>query len=165
MTDVMMPALLAEPPPAWSVNDALLDLVDDDVRVGWRMPTAIGFTGFANEVEAAGAAWVAYRTLQRELARFTGARPLPIDTERLAIVDRDGDRVVVTAGRHVARIIRPFDDQRRTESWTGFELRLDASLDELTARSVSLLVYRTLRRSGIRWSMWARAAQPGGVDA
>ena len=164
MTDVLMPTLLAEPPPApaaWSANDTMLDLIDDDVRIGWRTPTAIGFTGFANEVEAAGAAWVARRTLQRELARRTGARPLPIDTERLAIIDHDGDRVVTAAAREVARIVAPFDDERQTQSWTGFELRLDSPLDELTAGAVTLLTYRTLRRSGIRWSMWAR----GGPDA
>jgi hypothetical protein len=164
MTDVLMPALLAEPPPyapVWSANEDMLDLMDDDVRVGWRTPTAIGFTGFANEVEAAGAAWVAHRTLQRRLARFSGARPIPIDTERLAIADREGARVVIAAGREVARIVAPFDDERQTESWTGFELHLDSPLDELTMRAATLLVYRTLRRSGIRWSMWMRSLTGG----
>ena len=65
-----------------------LDLLDDERRVGWIAGESVGFRGFADETEAAHAAWVAYRALARRLAKTHGTRPLPIDTEPLALQRR-----------------------------------------------------------------------------
>jgi len=166
MPATTIPFLLAEPPPVQngavaSVRDFdPMDLIDHDIQVGWLSPTVIGFTGFATETEAAHAAWIAYRAVWNRISKRHGRRPMPIDTEPLTL-HREGDRTMVRAsGRDVARLIPPYDAERSTERWTAFELRFDPPMDELTARSKARFIYHTLRRAGVRWSLWSREARP-----
>src|SRR5687768_3614825 len=153
----VIPNHLPEPPPV-RLHDFQLDLLDGDRIVGWITPRTIGFTGFATETEAAHAAWVAYRALARRLARRDGRRPVPIDTEPLRLVSDTVGRIIYGSRDRIARLIEP-TEQDSTHAF-GFELRLDAPRDEVSVRAKALLIYRTLRRSGMRWSMWAPASTP-----
>src|SRR3712207_2312143 len=101
MTTQLAPNSMSLPPPLQ------LDLLDGARLVGWVKGPAIGFRGFANENEAAGAAWVAHRTLARRLARRHGGPVPPIDVEPLSLV-QDGDRsVILASGRSIATLVRP----------------------------------------------------------
>jgi len=130
------------------------DLMDRDRVVGWASGRTVGFRGFADEHEAMHAAWVAYRTLARRVARRRGTRPVPIDTVPLRLVWRDGREVILASGRVVATLIRPDAKSRSGANSFGFELEIPAPADELMVRAKAHLMYRTLRRSGIRWAMW-----------
>ncbi len=158
MNTHLTPNHLPEPPPVGR-HDFQLDLLDGDRVVGWVRPDAIGFAGFANETEAAHAAWVAYRALSRRLARRDGRRPVPIDTEPLRLVPENGGRIVVGNRHRIAKLIAPAASDPQAEGF-GFELRLDSPMDEVSVRAKALLIYRTLRRSGIRWSMWTPVPTP-----
>lgn len=148
MTTQLAPDRIALPPPM------ALDLIDGERVVGWIADRAFGFSGFANEAEAAGAAWVAYRTVARQLARRHGTRPIPIDIEPLALA-RDGNReVILASNREIGTLVRPSMNSRSGQASFGFEIRMPAPTDELTVRSFAHLAYRTLRRSGVRWKMW-----------
>jgi hypothetical protein len=147
------PDRLGLPPPL------ALDLTDTGRRVGWVEGDAIGFRGFGSEVEAAHAAWVAHRGLARRLARRDGRRPIPVDTERLAL-DRRGDvELVLAGGLPIATLLRPSVDGTTGDDSYGFTLRVPGPADELTMRSLAYTVYLTLRKSGTRWAMWARDGQ------
>lgn len=135
------------PPTAW-------DLIDGDRIVGWATEKTVGFRGFADEAEAAHAAWVAYRTVARRLARTRGARPIPIGTERLTVQRREDHEVVLAAGRPIARLVRPGGDSRSGPESVGFEIEIPEPADELRVRAMAHLVYRTLRKSGLRWALW-----------
>lgn len=151
MTAPMTPHRLSLPPPA------TFDLVDGDRVVGWVNGSTLGFGGFGGVTEAAHAAWVAHRTVSRLLARRQGRRPVPIDTEPLSLA-RHGDRVYVQAsGRPIAAIVPPEDTNGDGGSF-GFEITVEDDLDELTMRSLAYRVYRTLRKSGVRWTMWSGPA-------
>ena len=142
---------MATPPPR--VFD--LDLFDGDRLVGWLSHDVVGFRGYADEREAMHSSWVAFRTLQRRLAQSTGTRPPPIDHEQLSL---KSDDTIHASGRPIATLVRS-GDERSGESF-GFELRFPHSLDEVAARAKALLIYRTLRRAGVRWSMWRPLAAP-----
>src|SRR5689334_8686975 len=100
------------------------DLIDADRSVGWVANEAIGFRGFADETEAAHAAWIAYRTLARRLARTDGTRPVPIDIEPLAIQRVEGREMILASGRPIATLVRPSADSRRDVDSFGFEVSL-----------------------------------------
>ncbi|HEU4631842.1 MAG TPA: hypothetical protein VFS08_18980, partial [Gemmatimonadaceae bacterium] len=151
---------MATPPPS-----PTLDLHDADTVVGWIDGPAIGFRGFGHETEAVHAAWIAYRTMARRVARESGGRPLPIDTEPLALA-RDGDvERILASGRPIATLVRPEAGSRSGPASFGFELQVPAPADELTVRATAHLVYRTLRRSGIRWALWAPPPRASRVAA
>lgn len=151
------PPYLALPPPALA-----LDLTDMDRRVGWLGGDVIGFGGFGSSVEAAQAAWVAHRALARRLdRRAAGGRPIPIDPTPLVLAG-SGDRETILAdGRPIATLLRPGSGSTSGPDWFGFEIQLHAPTDELTTRAAAHLVYRTLRKSGLRWAMWSPDAQRG----
>jgi hypothetical protein len=155
MNTLSIPNYLSEPPPE-ARHDFALDLLDGERLVGWLRPDAIGFTGFANANEAAHAAWVAYRTLQRRLARRDHRRPVPIDTEPLRLVAENNGRIIVGSRDRVAKLVEP-DVADAQENGFGFELRLDSPMDEVSMRAKAYRIYRTMRRSGVRWSMWRPA--------
>lgn len=142
-TDMALP-----PPPVTE------DLMDRERTVGWISDGAFGFHGFANESEAAGAAWVAYRAVARALARRAGERPIPIDVEPLALAMLGDREVILASNREIATLVRPGTDGRTNIDSLGFELELPSPVDELTLRSLAYVAYRTLRRSGVRWAMW-----------
>jgi hypothetical protein len=139
------------PPPSLQ-----LDLIDEDRRVGWVKGRTIGFRGFANETEAAGAAWVAHRTLSRRLARRHGGRPAPIDIEPLRLARHDDGEAIVASNKAIATLLRPDVGSRDGAGSFGFEIQVPLPADELTMRAIAYRIYGTLRRSGVRWAMWDR---------
>src|SRR4029079_13959527 len=75
--------------------------------IGWLEGNTLGFFGFADTRDAANAAWVAYRTVSRKVARVSGTRPAPIDIEPLRIERRNGCEVITASGRPFAQLVRP----------------------------------------------------------
>ena len=149
-----------------------LDLIDAGRVAGRIRGDAVSFHGFADEMEAAHAAWLAHRTLARRLAHLQGTRPIPIDTEPLAI-QRRGDADVILAGgaggRPIATLLRPDADTAagtaigaEVAGSFGFELRVPATgtaatASELDVRAAAHQIYRTMRKSGLRWALWRPA--------
>src|SRR5688572_30324926 len=147
MTTQLAPDRLALPPPLD------LDLVDAGHVTGWIADNALGFRGFGDETEATHGAWVAHRTLARRLARTHRLRPVPVDLEPLAL-RRVGDKeMILASGRPIAALLRPGSDSRAGDSF-GFELLIPTRGSELQMRAMAHLVYRALRKSGVRWAMW-----------
>lgn len=135
-----------------------MDLFDRDRVVGWIAGHDVGFHGFADAEETMHAAWVAHRTLSQRLARSRGERPVPIDVAPLS-VSRDGDgEQILASGDAIARMLRPGAAERDGLDTFAFAIRVPETEDELTVRAVAYLIYRTLRKSGVRWMMWRRAA-------
>ena len=150
MTTQLAPNSMSLPPP----RSPDLDLHEGDRVVGWISGQALGFRGFGNEAEAAGAAWVAHRTVSRRLAQRQGGRPAPIDVEPLSMT-RDGDReVILASNRPIAALLRPGVDSRSGSDSFGFEIQVALPGGELAMRSLAHRIYRTLRKSGVRWRMW-----------
>ena len=128
-----------------------LDLIDGDRPVGWIRAGSIGFRGFGRETEAATAAWLAYGTLVRRLARDTG-RPRPMDaSEPESLRAGDGCELAAGDGQPFGRLVRPNSGSHIGDSF-GFEVDVPGPAGELRMRSMAYLIYRTLRRSGVRWS-------------
>jgi hypothetical protein len=147
MTTQFAPNSMSLPPPAPD-----LDLLDGSRVVGWVRGRALGFAGFANENEAAGAAWVAHRTLARRLARQDGGPAAPIAAEPLSLRE-DGDRKVILAGgRPIATLVPPRGESLTGTKWFGFEIEVPQPAGELSVRSLAYRIYRTLRASGVRWA-------------
>ena len=151
MSTHALPNHLGLPPPLE------LDLMDAGRAVGWISGHGVGFRGFAGEVEAAHAAWVAYRTLSRRLARRYGTRPIPVDIEPVALQRRGADEVILAGGRKIATLIRPGPHSPTGPDSFGFEIAIPLVTDELGMRSKAYFIYRTLRKAGIRWALWESA--------
>lgn len=135
----------AEPPPTAWHGPRLSS------RVGWVRGTAIGFRGFASAEEAAQAARVAYRTLAGRLEFRVGGRPYRSD---IGAVSLDGN--IVIAGRlPIARVVTPEED-RGAEGGYAFEIQAPVIAGEDEMHRAALAIYRTLRRSGVRWQMFGR---------
>ena len=146
---------LATPPPR------TIELREADTPYGWIAGTVIGFHGFRDEIEAAHAAWVAHRTMARRVARERRIRPIPIDTEPMSLARSGEVELILAGGRPIATLVRPGPDSRSGPRSFGFALEHPVPADELTLRATAHLVYRTLRRAGIRWSLWSPApAEP-----
>ena len=159
MTTQLAPDRLALPPPLD------LDLVDAGRAAGWIAGNTVGFRGFDDETEAAHAAWVAHRTIARRLARTHGMRPVPVDIEPLAIQRVEAKEMILASGRPIAALVRPGPDSRSGVDSFGFELLIPTPISELEVRAMAYLVYRTLRKSGIRWAMWRPApGRPTDID-
>jgi hypothetical protein len=156
MTTQLAPDRLDLPPPID------LTLVDADRVAGWIAGDVVGFRGFGDETEATHAAWVARRTLARRLARTHGIRPVPVDIEPLARQHVEGKEMILASGRPIADLIRPGPDSRSGVDSFGFELSIPPPITELQLRAMAYLMYRTLRKSGIRWAMWRLGARPAG---
>lgn len=148
MTTRFAPNLTSLPPPSPS------ELSDAGRVVGWMSEDAIGFRGFAHEEEAMAAAWMAYRTLMRRLAHRDGTRPIPIDVEPLVLARDGGREGILASGQPIATLIRPGDESRSGFHSFGFEIAVPTLADAPRMRRKALLMYSTLRRSGIRWAMW-----------
>ena len=141
------------------------DLVDDGRAVGRIDDNRIAFRGFADETETAHAAWVAYRTIARRLARTHGTRPLPIDVEPLTLQRTGEAEVIRTSTRRIATLLRPGAEGGNGEDSFGFVIALPETTSELEALKLADLAYRTLRKSGVRWALWKRNAAPHAVRA
>jgi hypothetical protein len=148
MTMTMTTGRIGLPPPAkW-------DLIDAERRVGWSTDNAVGFRGFADETEAVHAAWVAHRAVSRRLARTHGTRPVPVDTEPLALHRRDGQEVILASGNPIAVLVRPGTDSPTGPDSFGFEILIPSPITDFEMRGLAYLIYRTLRKSGLRWALW-----------
>lgn len=148
MTTQLSPQHLSLPPPLE------LDLIDAGRTVGWIVDDIVGFRGFADETDAAHAAWVSHRTLSRQLARTLGTRPVPVDTEPLTLERRGHEEVILASARPIAVLVRPGAESASGPDSFGFEIRIPPPADELWVRSMANLLYRTLRKSGLRWALW-----------
>ena len=156
MTITISPGRVGLPPPAkW-------DLIDADRAVGWTTDNAVGFSGFAHETEAVHAAWVAHRTLARRLARTQGTRPVPVDTEPLALQRRGDQEMILASGHPIAVLVRPGADSPSGPDSFGFEILIPSPTTELQVRALAYLMYRTLRKSGLRWALWRPDHLPAG---
>lgn len=147
-TTQLAPDRLGLPPPG------AFDLVDADRTVGWIVGQTIGLRGFGDETEAAHAAWIAHRALARRLAQMHGTRPVPIDIEPLAIQMIEGREMILASGRPIATLIRPGAGRRSDDDSFAFEISVPTPATELDVRALAYLMYRTLRKSGVRWAMW-----------
>ena len=152
MTTQLAPDRLGLPPPLD------LDLVDAGRTTGWIADNAVGFRGLGDETEATHGAWVAHRALARRLARTHRVRPVPVDIEPLALRRVEGKEMILASGRPIATLIRPGSDSRTGDSF-GFELRIPTPATELQMRAMAYLIYRTLRKSGVRWTLWRPGAR------
>jgi hypothetical protein len=148
MTTQLAPDRLGLPPPLD------LDLVDAGRTTGWIADDAVGFRGFRDETEAAHAASVAYRAIARRLARTQGMRTVPVGIEPLAIQRVEGKEMILASGRPIAALVRPGPESRSGVDSFGFEVPIPTPVTELEARAMAYLMYRTLRKSGIRWALW-----------
>jgi hypothetical protein len=144
----LAPTLMSLPPPT------RLDLVDAQRTVGWITGHALGFHGFSDEREAANAAWVAYRTVSRRLARSWGTRPIPIDVELLTLARHGNREIILASGRPAAELVRPGVDSPSGPDSFGLEILVPPIVEESMMRDLTRLAYRALRKSGIRWAMW-----------
>jgi hypothetical protein len=151
MTTMLSPERFAVPPPH-DARRPSMDLMDAERRVGWIDGDRVGFHGFATDEEAAHAAWVAYRTLTRRLARSHNLRPVPVGSEPLAL-QRDGhDELIVASSGPFATLVRPDDDRPGADGSYGFALSIPPPADDVLVRAMAHLIYRTLRKSGVRWT-------------
>ena len=139
-----------------------LELFDSDQHVGWIRDNVLGFGGFATANEAGHGAWVAYRAIWRRHAKEHGLRPHPIVPTPIELRSVGDRELILASGRPFATLVRAAPQGSGINSF-GFEIELPAPVDEPSARSVAYLVYRTLRKSGIRWRLWMRGANPGEV--
>jgi len=132
-----------------------ISLLDGNRVVGWVKDHAVGFRGFADETEAAHAAWVAHGTVARRLERRHGGPPAPVDVEPLSLA-HDGDRaVILAAGQPVATLVPPGADSLSGPDSFGFEIEVPPPVTgELALRSLAHRMYRRLRRSGVPWARW-----------
>ena len=155
MTGRRMPDLLAHPPPL-SMN-----LLDGDRLVGWISDEAIAFQGFDDETEAVHAAWVAHKALVRRFARTHGTRVVESDPVRLALQRGDAGEpdMIIANDRRIASLVRPGPDSRTGDSF-GFELAVPTPTSPLRVRATAYRIYRTLRKSGVRWPLWEPNAIP-----
>ena len=157
------PGQIGLPPPAtWT-------LMDGDRVVGWTADNVVGFRGFGSHTEAVHAAWVAYRAFALQLARTHGTRPVPIDGATLAVQRQDEREWILADGRPIATLVRHDAESPGEPDSFGFEIEIPHAADDLQLQAVAHLMYRTLRRSGLRWALWrsddrrdpaARAAAP-----
>lgn len=128
-------------------------LLHDERPVAWLSGNRFGFSGFADPMEAANAAWVAYRTISRKLARVLGARPTPIDIEPLRIEWRDGRETILASNRPIAALVRADGDEPTASRWFGFSIDVPWEVGDLMMRDAVLAAHRALLKSGVGWSM------------
>jgi len=139
-----------------------ITLRDATGPVGWIAGNRLGFTGFADTVEASAAAWIASLALERRRAKRQRG-PAPQAKQPQLYLIRSGEREwIETRGERLALLVRPDRSKSRTvgseatkasASWYGLEMVFPADTSELTMRSSGYAIYRGLRRSGLRWSI------------
>jgi hypothetical protein len=139
---------LAVPPP----GQAIEQLRDGTGPVGWIGDGRLAFSGFATLGEAAKAAWVAHVALERRGAERRGEAPPHIRPE-LELWVSGADEWLAIDGKRVARLLSPASTQPHGHSWFGFELPFAPGTFAFEIESSAHIVYRGLRRSGVRWPM------------
>jgi len=121
--------------------------------IGWLEGNTLGFFGFADVRDAANAAWVAYRTVSRKLARALGTRPTPIDIEPLSIESRNGLDVIAASGRPIALLVRPGHAWTNGSDWFGFAIEVPPVVRAHEMPGIMRAASRALLKSGLAWSM------------
>jgi hypothetical protein len=139
-----------------------ITLRDATGPVGWIAGNRLGFTGFADTAEASAAAWIACLALERRLAKRQRGSAPQAKQPQLYLV-RSGEREWIEApGKRLALLLRPDRSKSQTvaneateasASWYGLEIVFPADTSKLTMRSSGYVIYRGLRRSGLRWSI------------
>ena len=141
---------LGLPPPG-----VRLDLRDAGRVVGWVRGDVIGFRGFTSEREAVSAAAIASRALARRnarrAARRDGTRPILVGAEPLALQRRGDEETILVGGREVGTLVRPGAAAPGAADLFGFTIRIPPPVHELTARAKAHVIYRELRRAGVRF--------------
>ena len=137
---------IALPPP-------VRHLLHRERPIGWLQGHTLGFFGFADARDAANAAWVAYRTVSRRLARTLGTRPTPIDIEPLTIESRNGLDVIEASGRPIARLVRPGHPSTNGSDWFGFTIEVPPVVRRREMMGIMRAASRALLKSGLAWSM------------
>lgn len=142
-----------------------IKLSDAARPVGWITGNRLGFTGFADEAEASAAAWIAHVALERRHAkRDLGPAPRA-EAPPLSLARAGKEEWIEAPGRRLALLVRPdaLEPQRpadeatdRTGGWYGLEIVFPEDTSALTMGSSAHLVYRGLRRSGLRWGVRAQ---------
>jgi hypothetical protein len=119
----------------------------------------LGFTGFASIAEASQAAWIAHVALERRAAKSRREAAPYLDPGALQLVRSGGSEWIESAGRRIARLVRPESDDtgHGAEPWFGVEVILPPDASDLMVGSSAHVVYRALRQSGMRWSIRDRA--------
>jgi hypothetical protein len=152
-----MPAVQSLPGMSLPPPSRAYTLLDGTGTVGWIADNRLGFTGFASVAEAATAAWVAHVALERRAAK-SRREPAPfLEPRALQLVRSDGHEWIESAGSRLARLVRPAQESagvgKTSAPWFGIEVVFPPDTSELTIGSSAHVVYRALRRSGMRWSI------------
>lgn len=121
--------------------------------IGWLEGHTLGFFGFADTRDAANAAWVAYRTVSRKVARLLGTRPTPIDIEPLSIERRNGRDVIEASGRPFAQLVRPGPESMSGPDWFGFSIEVPPLVSQRALPEIMRAASHALLKSGLPWSM------------
>jgi hypothetical protein len=77
----------------------------------------------------------------------------------MAIQRIEAREMILASGRPIAALVRPRPASRSGVDSFGFELLIPTPTSELQVRAMAYLIYRTLRKSGIRWAMWRPEAR------
>jgi hypothetical protein len=148
MSTTRTAAQLAVPPPRRPFDQ----LYDGTGPVGWIGDGRLAFTGFATLGDAAKAAWVAHVALERRRAKSRGEAAPHIEPE-LELWVSGADEWLTIEGKRVARLLSPASTVPEGDSWFGFELVFSPGTLTFDIESSAHVVYRGLRRSGVRWPM------------
>jgi hypothetical protein len=138
---------MSRPPPA------AFRLLDGTGTVGWIEGPQLAFTGFNTIDEAAAAAWVAHVALERRAAKSRREAATYLEPDALQLAWSDGGEWIRSGSTRLARLIRPAEP--RPEDIGGSSFAIDVALprgdSEIEVGSSAHVVYRALRRSGVRW--------------
>jgi len=158
-------SLLPNTPTSTPLPPHDIKLSDAARPVGWITGNRLGFTGFADEAEASAAAWIAHVALERRHAkRDLGPAPRA-EAPPLSLARAGKEEWIEAPGRRLALLVRPdaLEPQRpadeatdRTGGWYGLEIVFPEDTSALTMGSSAHVIYRGLRRSGLRWSVRAQ---------
>ena len=159
MSALLTTAQTSLPPPV------AFQLQDGTGAIGWVVDNRIGFTGFADPSEAAFAAWIARVTLEQRGAESRREPPPHFESPSLTLAREGVHEWIEATGRRIGRLVRHEEAKKLVgsnaptseEHWFAMEIALPPTAGELTIASSAHVIYRGLRRSGLRWSGLDRA--------
>lgn len=142
------------PPPASAFR-----LLDGTGTIGWIDGNRVGFTGFSTISEAAAAAWVAQVALERRAAKSRREAAPYLEPGALQLVWSGNSEWIHSGATPLARLIRPAAREMDGEnSWFGIDVVLPPANSDIETGSSAHVIYRALRRSGVRWPIRNRPA-------